>query len=260
MKKLLVICFAWLCSFLSFGQTAANFNCNDCSGANHDLFSELNAGKVVVICWVMPCASCIGGALAAQAACSNFATSNPGQVLYYCADDVANTTCATLTSWCANNGISPTAAFSNAAVDMSPYGAPGMPKVVVLGDANYTVYYNQNDNSISTSGIHNAITSALAAIATGVNEVADSPFTSISVHPNPSNSSCSLSFALNEDAKVKAEIMSLSGQKVADVITYNLVKGDNTLNIPTAGLANGSYFINLSVGENSKKIKLVVLH
>jgi hypothetical protein len=44
----------------SISQTAADFTANDCNGTSHHLFAELNAGKVVVVAFVMPCTDCIG--------------------------------------------------------------------------------------------------------------------------------------------------------------------------------------------------------
>ncbi|MBA3683174.1 MAG: hypothetical protein H0W73_18715, partial [Bacteroidetes bacterium] len=138
MKKLILslslVCFAALTN----AQTAVNFNTNDCASLNHDLFTELDAGKIVVLTWVMPCSACVNGALAAQAASQSFSVSNPGMVVTYVADDYANSNCATINNWCASNGINPTAKFSSTVVSMSAYGTAGMPKVIVLGGANHT--------------------------------------------------------------------------------------------------------------------------
>src|SRR5688500_514663 len=105
--------------------TATNFNANDCNGTNHDLFTDLDNGKVVVLCWVMPCVTCINPALTAQTEAKNAETANPGKVLYYVADDYANTTCATLVNWCNNNGINKATLFSNSTIKMTDYGTPG---------------------------------------------------------------------------------------------------------------------------------------
>lgn len=260
MKKTILILSVLMGSLLSFGQTATNFNCNDCASVNHDLFTELNAGKVVVICWVMPCSACIAGALSAQSACNSFSTSNPGKVMFYCVDDYANTTCATLSNWCTTNGITnANAKFSNVAIDMANYGAAGMPKVVVLGSTNHTIFYNMSNAAITTSGIQTAITNALGAIAAGVNEVGNSVFTETSIYPNPSNASSKLVFNLAKDSKVKVEILNQLGQKVAEVFNSDLQKGENSMTINTSELSSGNYFINISDGELSKKLKFVVV-
>lgn len=259
MKKNLLTLLSLTAGLFAFGQTATNFNCNDCAGVNHDLFSELNAGKVVVICWVMPCSSCISGALAAQSACNAYASSNPGQVLYYCVDDYANTSCSTLSGWCTTNGVNPTAKFSNAAINMSNYGSAGMPKVVVLGDVNHTVYYNQNNAAITTSGIQAAIGNALAAIATGVQNI-DGPLFQAQLFPNPVDESATLSLNLAADAKVSVLLTNLLGEKMGTLFTGNLPQGRQSISIKTDDLAGGNYFITISGGGASSKLKLVVVH
>ncbi len=259
MKKLILL-ISGLLTITSFGQTATNFNVNDCSGINHDLFTELNSGKVVVMVWVMPCASCINGALSAQSAVQSFSTSNPGQVYFYCVDDYANTSCGTLSSWCTANGvINTTAKFSNAAINMSNYGTAGMPKVVVLGGSAHTVYYNQNNAAITTSGITNAINSALSAIAAGVEENSNPVFNSMNVFPNPSNNLSKVNFTLSKESKVVIEVQNQLGQKVTTAFNGDLQKGENTVTINTSELSPGNYLINVSDGDVSKKLKLVVV-
>ncbi len=260
MKKFL-FAFSFIASgIFSVAQTTAtNFNCNDCAGANHDLFTELNAGKVVVICWVMPCGSCIPGALAAQSACQSFASSHPGQVAYYCVDDYANTSCSTIAGWCTTNGITTATQFSNSAIDMTDYGTAGMPKVVVLGDTTHTVYYNQNDATISTSGIQSAINNALTAIAQGVNEV-NSAISTIGLYPNPVTTTGTIRIELEKETDLKIELQNYLGQKVAEVFNGKLTKGENKLNLDLSSYANGSYFINICEGNRSRKMKLMVIH
>jgi hypothetical protein len=259
MKKLLLSLIIGLVSQFGIAQTAGNFTCNDCSSSNHDLFTELNAGKVVVIAWVMPCSNCISGALSAFTAVQNYTTSNPGQVLFYLSDDVGNTSCSTLQNWASTNGMTPNAVFSNSAVSMSPYGAAGMPKVVVLGGASHTVYYNvDGSGNISTSGVQGAINNALSAIASGVKEN-NGIFSSLDIFPNPSNTSATISLKLSKESKVKIELLNQLGQKVSEVYNGIFPQGDNTVKVNTSELANGNYFISCSDGITTKKLKLIVL-
>ena len=258
MKKNLLLTLASLMAVFGFSQTAGNFTCNDCSGNNHDLFTELNSGKVIVIAWVMPCGACISGALAGYTQVQGFQSSNPGTVLFYLADDVANTSCSSLTSWANTNGMSgANAVFSNSTVNMSPYGTAGMPKVVVLGGSNHAVFYNQNGSAITQSGIQSAIAAAIAANTAGIN--VESNFSSMELYPNPSNSSSKLALKLVKATQVKSEVQNQLGQKVAEVLNSNLRQGDNTVKIDLTELANGTYFISCSDGEVSKKLKLIVL-
>ena len=65
-KNQLLFILLFLIGIVSSAQTTAtNFTANDCSGTPHTLFTELDAGKVVVIAFVMPCATCIAPTLSA---------------------------------------------------------------------------------------------------------------------------------------------------------------------------------------------------
>ncbi|HEY4800620.1 MAG TPA: hypothetical protein VII99_16190, partial [Bacteroidia bacterium] len=136
MKKYLLSFSLILASrFLSFGQTAVDFTVNDCAGNSHHLFSELDAGNVIVITWVMPCSACIPIASTAATTVQGYASSNPGRVKFYLSDDYADTPCPTLTSWASTNSIATNASFSDATISMADYGGTGgsMQKTVVLG-------------------------------------------------------------------------------------------------------------------------------
>jgi hypothetical protein len=251
MKKFL-LSFGIIASFGSVAQTATNFNVNDCSGNNHDLFTELNAGKVVVITWVMPCVNCVGGATSAQNAVNSFSATNPGQILNYIADDYGNSSCSTVSNWCTTSGLTPDAVFSSTVVSMSPYGAAGMPKAIVLGGSSHTVFYNVNGSgNISTPAIQSAITNALATV--GIKENTSSSFKT-KISPNPVNNEMSVSFI--SSSKLTLEIYSILGQKVKEI--QNTDAGDVKIN--TEGLNNGSYFIKITDGKKSEVVKFLIAH
>src|SRR4051812_49233225 len=88
-----------------FAQTAPDFTAIDCDGTSHNLYSELNTGKVIVLNWVMPCSMCIGGSAGAYNTVQGYASSNPGVVLHYLLDDNGGTACSTLQSWAVTNSI-----------------------------------------------------------------------------------------------------------------------------------------------------------
>ena len=164
MKKTLMIIIAILTTLgFAYAQTTAtDFTTNDCNGISHTLFDELDNEKVIVIAWVMPCTSCATYAGYASDAVQSFATSHPGRVKYYLADDYGNSSCNYLSGWAGNYNITTDAIFSDAILNMTDYGTNGMPKVVVLGKNTHTIYYNQNDNKTTQIGVENAITLALS--------------------------------------------------------------------------------------------------
>src|SRR5688572_1381152 len=120
MKKLTLLLVILFSSGLAGAQSVAkNFNCNDCSGNNHDLFTELDAGNVVVLCWVMPCPACVGPATSAHNSIQTYSASHPGKVKFYICDDYGDTNCGSLNAWIASNGITTYTSFSNSSIKMS---------------------------------------------------------------------------------------------------------------------------------------------
>lgn len=258
MKKTLFFILFSLIFSIGFAQTAVNFNCDDCLGVNHDLFSELDAGKVIVICWVMPCGSCVVPSLTTYNVVQSFQTSNPDKVFMYLVDDYANTSCSSLKSWGNNQGMTDVTCFSNSAIKMSDYGSSGMPKVVVVGDASHTVFYNAN-NSVNGTALQTAIGAAIAATLTGMDESKDT-FAETEFYPNPSTESSSLKFELESSSTVSLKILSNLGEMVQELSYPNLPQGSNLIEINTSGLSNGIYFIKISDGTLTKTIKVVINH
>ena len=234
-------------------QTATNFNCNDCSATNHDLFTELNAGKVIVITWVMPCGACIASASTASNTVQGYASSNPGTVKFYLSDDYGTTSCSTLNSWASTNSITADAVFSNSAVSMADYGSAGMPKTVVIGP-DHTVYYNQN-GAVSASAIQAAINNALAV---GITE-SNNTISTVSLFPNPVNGNTTvLNYSLTQNSDVTVDIYNMLGENVKSNIVQDQTAGKHATAIDLAGLSNGVYFIRLGAGEAAQTVKFII--
>jgi len=266
MKKLIPFAFLLSMTISAYCQTTAtDFTATDCAGNSHNLFSELNSGKVVVLIWVMPCGACISDALTAQTEVQNALTANPGKVLYYLADDFGTTSCLTLNSWCSTNGITDPAVFKSNAIKMSDYGANGMPKIVVIGGNNHTVYYNAIAPNISATGIKDGIDAAIAAInsntntATGINE-STSLLDELVLYPNPANTSTELKITLQQSEKLKVEVLNQLGQVVKEVYAGQLSKGNHSIKITTSDLATGNYFLSISNGPAVRKEQMIITH
>lgn len=245
MKKLL---FPLLLNSLLYGQTAVNFNVNDCSGNNHILFNELDAGKVVIITWVMPCSTCIGPALSAQTEAQNFVPSNPGKIKHYIADDYANTNCTSLSGWCTTNGLtSINAVFSDAAIKMLDYGSNGMPKTVILAGATHSVFFNEN-GTLSVGNFVNAMNNALAASnAVGIREVSGLN-TGFSYFPNPASSS--LKIISNEYEAISSfELIDPFGK----ILLSERNSSDTEIEIDLKDLSDGIYLLKVN-GQFSRKV------
>lgn len=252
MKSLTLFIATLFVSSISFGQTTAtDVTVTDCEGGTVNLFTELDAGKIIVIGWTMPCASCAVPLLAVHNEVLNYAISNPGIVEFWLTDDYANTGCNTIQNWCTTNGITTAKYFSTSDLDMMDYGSNGMPKVVVLGCSSHNVYYNVN-NSPTAQGAGAAIDAALADIAisctTGIGEVDDSEML-VSCFPNPATSVLNVSIELLNAQNAVVEVVGLNGEVYSQVSLENLTASKNEIQINTEKLSAGLYFLKVSSND-----------
>ena len=253
MKKTLMIILAILTT-LGFGYaqtTATDFTTDDCNGISHSLFDELDNGNVIVIAWVMPCGPCATYTIPAYSAVQSFATSNPGQVSFYLVDDFANTNCATLTGWGNSNNMPLNTTFSSSDISMSDYGTNGMPKVVVLGGSNHTIYLNKNDNKINFAGVQGAINDALNA-PLGIEQAESSHF-QLLTFPNPVNNILNVINTKVHSEKITYRIIDALGKIV-------IQDKKLTTSIDVSSLNNGNYFLKVSSETSSESIPFVVNH
>jgi hypothetical protein len=206
----------------------------------------------------MPCGPCATYSLPAYAAVQSFATSHPGRVHFYMADDYANTTCSSLMSWGNTNNMPNSTFFSSSDVNMSGYGIAGMPKVVVLGGSDHTIFYNQNDSHITFNGTQTAISDALSA-PLAVNDQQNSKFGLISF-PNPTqNGKLNVSYRIDNNGPINVEIINILGETVLaleDQIPNIIGQYNNTFDI--SELTKGTYFLKLSTLSYTEISRFVV--
>jgi hypothetical protein len=252
MKKTLMIITAILTTLgFAFAQTTAtDFTTNDCNGVSHTLFDELDNEKVIVIAWVMPCTSCATYAGYASDAVQSFATSHPGRVKYYLADDYGNSTCSYLSGWAANYNITTDAIFSDAILNMTDYGTNGMPKVVVLGKNTHTIYYNENDNKTTQIGVENAITLALSPTVK-IDEQVGNSF-NLTAYPNPTNGLLNVKYTSN--IPVQFDVINMLGENVFSQKTNNT---KNTT-IDVSNLNKGIYFLQMTTDSKTTSLKFTL--
>jgi len=235
-------------------QTAVNFKVPDCNNQTVGLFEQLDSGKVIVLCWVMPCGSCVLPTTSAYNVASSFQTSHPGKVEFWVADDYANTSCGDIGFWCSSYSIVPHRSFSNNAIKMSHYGADGMPKVVVIGGLARKVYFNQN-NGVNTTNLQTAISLALTETSVGDLPEGDAGF---SVSPNPAGSSAVITLVNSEQANCRIALCDGLGRELKLLCDGILPAGENKWKVDVTGLASGIYFVRMNSEGGNKTIKLIV--
>ncbi len=257
MRKIGFLLFALIFAGSALAQTTAtNFNVNDCTGTSHNLFSDLDAGKVIVLVWVMPCGACVGPSLAANSVIQKFAASFPGRISLYLVDDLANTNCTTLSLWAKSNEIPITAAFSDATIKMTDYGTVGMPKIVALAGTGHEIIFNQNsgvDVTLLTGAISKRLISGISEIpATGFN---------MSLYPNPlTSNTLKLKYISDSSEDVNIDIFNALGSNVKKMALSKVSNGNNEIEIDLGFLSSGVYFFRLTGGRKSGILKLIVNH
>lgn len=237
-------------------QTAVNFNTSDCSGTTYNLYSELDAGNVIILCWVMPCGSCIGPSLTANNVATSFDGSHPGRVKMYLVDDYANTNCTSLNSWAAGLGIKNIVSFSDNAIKMSDYGTDGMPKVVVVGGPAHKVYFNAN-NTLDGFALQDSILSALNAGTTGIRDKKKPSF-QLSLFPNPLVESSQLFLELKESGDAQIRILSMDGTMVYNANHAGLSPGQHKIPLTPALLSKGIYLLSCIIGDQEVALRLAL--
>lgn len=216
MKKLFSILVASAFALSATAQTTAlDFTANDCDGMPHTLFTELEAGNVVIIELVMMgCQPCV---TAANSLLANVLpnVSDPSRVKLYSIGFSNGVTCTQMNDWKTTNGYTHTA-FAGMSAQTTHYGGMGMPTIAVVGGDAHTVYYTeQGHNASDNPTILAAIEAALSAV--GISNVnADA----VSIHPNP------VIDVLNFDQAdwTNARVLDLQGREVlkAEVLSGKL--------------------------------------
>ena len=261
MKKILLInaLFCFSVGIILAQTTATDFTTNDCNGASHHLFDELDNGDVIVIAWVMPCGPCETYSLPAYSAVQTFATSHPGRVHFYIADDYGTTACGTLNNFASNMPIS--TIFSSTDVIMTDYSVlgTGMPKVVVLGGSDHHIYYNENDNKINFPDVQTAISDALST-PLGIEQSVSNKF-EISTYPNPVNNVLNISYIKNQSSLINFTIVDILGKAALSIEEdASYLKGEATKSINVSTLDNGNYFLKISSESVVESMPFVVSH
>ncbi len=250
MKKLFILCYFALTYFQpAFSQTATNFNVPDCSGVDYELFAELDAGKVVVIGWTMPCNPCILPLKTTYNVVQSYAEEHPGIVEMILADDYANTPCDVINIWANSAGLDNTRRFSNAAIRMLDYGTNGMPKVVVVAGKDRKVYYNA-DYEVDHEELIKAINLAISTITSTSEKYLEENM--LRVVPNPASGHATLHFSLGSDAEVGVQVFNQFGQQVAGVFNGKMLSGNQSVDLPVSALPVGVYVVQVQLNDALK--------
>lgn len=258
MRKLLLLGLISIIGHSSNAQTnATDVTITDCNGTTVNLFSELDAGKIIVIGWTMPCNTCGGPLSQIHDAVLNFAGSNPGVVEYWINDDYANSPCTTIEAWSQSYGITNARYFSDGQLNMNDYGGAGMPKVVVLGCTDHKVYYNKNNNPYGphvTAAIQTALDDiANNCLSLGI-EDSDQDKISINCFPVPVEDKLTVQVDGISCIELQYELIGVNGSQHNIVLDKSLSTSEVTFSV--SHLNAGVYFLKIS-NENFQTVKRI---
>jgi thiol-disulfide isomerase/thioredoxin len=254
MKKLITILLS-LSTLMSVAQTATDFTVSDCDGNSYNLFSDLDAGKIVIITWTMPCGACVSGALTAYNIAQSYEATHPGKVKMLLADDFGNTPCSSIVAWGNSNGITRSIKFSDPAIQMNDYGVAGMPKTVAIAP-DHSVIFNQN-NEVNPDSLVAAIDAALSITTT---EEAPVNISTMSVIPNPISDAGTLKVNLLKNATLTVNVYDMTGKWVRNIYEGTCLQGENLIPLDFAGLNNGLFQLQLTEGTNTTGLMFLVKH
>jgi len=206
-------------------STALDFTANDCDGMSHTLFSELDAGNVMILEMVMMgCQPCVtaGNSLKNNVLPN---VSDPDRVKLYSIGFTNSINCTQMNDWKNTNGFTHTV-FAGMSAQTTHYGGMGMPTIAVVGGgSSHAVFYSEVGHSDSDNpDILAAIEAALAA-SVGVTEVPVA--NELTVYPNPVERTIQLSGTFTS-----AQVLDVQGRHVLSSVVN---EGRLDVSVLTAG-------------------------
>lgn len=232
-------------SSLQSQTTAMDFDQADCSGTEHHLYDELDAGKVVVMDYIMlNCAPCIVATHALEDIVASYQASHPGRVILYSYGFLNSYTCDQLTPWIENNNFSHPI-FNNGEEQVNYYGGMGMPTIIVLGSNEHKVYYNGIGYTPAQDElIRAAVNSALQYDPTSIGEVLSRD--DFSVYPTTFSDHITVKTNRN-DENMEMVIMDITGK----IIFKTLINPEGVTTISVDNVLPGLYIALIKTGNST---------
>ena len=241
-------------------NTAMQFTGVDCNGKSVNLFSDLDAGKAVILFYYMPsCGSCPPPAQKIQKMANTINAKYPGMVKGFAFPFQNSTPCSYSSSWVSSNGLSSIyTAMDSGAAQVAYYGGFGMPSVVLVGGKDHKVLFSTLDFSNSDTTV---MRDKILALLQGTSGVNDLPYnvSTFTVFPNPATDHVSINLELKGTSNIVIDIIDITGKQVA-IISSERQSGVFTKQFSTAALPNGNYMVRLQVEGKTASQKLVVNH
>lgn len=256
MKKIIYFFLAILlvASVAKAQTTAMDFTKNDCGGISHHLYSELDAGNVIIMEFIMDCSSCIASGHAIESMMADLEMQYPGKVHLYQIAYTNSYTCATMDGFRNNNNFSSTV-FDHGAAEVAYYGGFGMPTVAVAAGTAHDVIFSSVGFSVSDTGMVGQ--SIRAFFSTLDVKNTPSEISAFSVYPNPAESVVTIELGINQSSNLSLSIMDLKGQLVKEVTNENIT-GAAKFEVNVSDIPSGIYMAKATINNKSSYVKFQV--
>lgn len=260
MKKITSFLILLFVVIVSGAQTPMQITGPDCNGNNHDMFSELDAGKAVVVFFFMDnCGSCPPVATKVQTMVNNILATHPGMVTGYAMPYNNSTTCMATANWVNNNNLSFYSPYDSGAVQVANYGGFGMPTVVLLGGKNpdrRVMFSTQSFVNADTTTMRDSI---LALITPASTQNISKEISSLNVFPNPSSTTLQIQCELNSSSNIQIDLLDLLGRVIySSPIEKAQTQWHHEVN--TSSIPSGNYVLRFTVNHTVLNRKVHVQH
>lgn len=235
-------------------QNALPLTGPDCNGYTHDLISDLDSGKAVVVFFFMNnCGSCPPPAAAIQAMSNEVMTMYPNSMSGYAMPFNNSTTCQATSNWVSNNNLTFYAPYDSGAAQVAYYGGFGMPTIVLLGYSDHRVMFSTLNWIMGDTAImKDSVIAMLEYIPDGVSaRENDQPFR---ISPNPANVLFSATTAENIETGSELSVFSITGELIYRDEEYQPAEF-----IWVNHWNSGIYFVRIETSEGVQNLKLNVV-
>jgi hypothetical protein len=126
----------------------------------------------------------------------------------------------------------------------TPLVATGLPQNITLQPGEYHVYLNRN------------VVSNILTPVSAINSPASNLF--VKMLPNPVLQNAVIDITVPEGGNIQIDLLNINGQKIANLYSGFLSKGDHTINFTKKNLPVGMYMLKVNSKISSGAIKIVV--
>ncbi|MES2704105.1 MAG: choice-of-anchor D domain-containing protein [Bacteroidota bacterium] len=130
-------------------------------------------------------------------------------------------------------------------------------KPIAAGTRTASISISNNDGD---EGVYDFALAGEGTVVSTVGVGTVSGASSVKLYPNPTQDAATLAIALTNERKVTINVMDIQGKEVAPATEKTLKAGQHLININTADLKNGIYFIKVEDGVTSSNVKMVIMH